>query len=347
MSLNIMFHDDWEIYGDGTGDPQTLMFEPAKRNLDICDQYGAKFTFYAEIGQQLHMLDTPGKKWKQYASTWESLLKDAIQRGHDVQLHFHPQWIGAELKNGAWHLDHSKWSAGNAEHEHLDEWIGKGKRYLESLLQSVRKDYKVLSFRAGGWLCQPSMGLYHAFKNHDIVCDVTVMKGRYAQFDDGSCIDFRDAVSRYEPWEVNPDNFAQEQNGSGVWELPVFTEESNLPQQIYLLKKAFRPLYYYNIYKKRKLNRGGGDYSPKIVKNGKSKEYYGSFGYIHYKHLLSYVNHVQKAAENKKNQHLILLTHSKSFLSYVNFGRLLNNLYKKHNIVFSTTQHYIEKILEK
>ena len=111
--LNLLLHDDWEIYGDGTGDPETLMFEPAKRILDICDRYGAKYTFYAEIGQQLHMLNAPEKRWNQYASTWESVLKDAIQRGHDVQLHFHPQWIGAELKNGIWHLDHSKWSAGN------------------------------------------------------------------------------------------------------------------------------------------------------------------------------------------------------------------------------------------
>ncbi len=65
-----MLHDDWEIYGDGTCDPQSLMFDPAKRILDICDRYGAKYTFYAEIGQQLNMLNAPSSKWSKYADTW-------------------------------------------------------------------------------------------------------------------------------------------------------------------------------------------------------------------------------------------------------------------------------------
>lgn len=239
-----MLHDDWEIYGDGTGDPVTLMFEPAKRLLDICDNNGAKYTFYAEIGQQIHMLNAPEKKWRQYANTWEEILIDAVQRGHDVQLHFHPQWIGAELKNGKWKLDFCKWNAGNVDHELLDEWIGKGKHYLENLFKPVSNNYKLLSYRAGGWLCQPSTGLYNAFKNHGILCDVSVMKGRYAEYEDGKKLDFRDAVSRFRPWEVDLDDFAREQKGSGVWELPVYTEESKLPHPLYLLKKAFYPLYY-------------------------------------------------------------------------------------------------------
>ena len=64
--LHLMFHDDWEIYDDETGDPVTLMFDPARRILDICDQYQAKNTFYAEIGQQLNMLDADMRPLKNY-----------------------------------------------------------------------------------------------------------------------------------------------------------------------------------------------------------------------------------------------------------------------------------------
>lgn len=341
--IQLLLHDDWEIYGDGTGDPVSLMFEPAKRILDICDKYGAKYTFYAEVGQQLHMLDAPHQKWKKYANSWEEIIKDAVQRGHDVQLHFHPQWIGAELENGKWKLDFKKWSAGQVEEELLIDWIGKGKQYLENLLKPVKENYKVLSYRAGGWLCQPSSGLYKAFRKHGIVCDVSVMKGRYAEFDDGSRLDFRDAVSRYEPWEVAPDNFAREQVGSGVWELPVFTEESELPHPVYLLKKTFSPLYYYGINKKRKVRKGGGDYSPNVRCRGKSKEYYGSFGYMHHNHLMSYVKHIQNLGQTGENsRHLIFLTHSKSFLNFENFSFFLEKVNKNQQIRFATTQYFIE-----
>jgi len=123
--LHLMFHADWEIYGDGTGDPERLMFDPARRILDICDEYGAKYTFYAEIGQQLNMLNASGK-WARHADTWEKVLKDAVARGHDVQLHFHPQWIGAELEDGQWRLDFSRWNTAWVDEALLDEWIGNG-----------------------------------------------------------------------------------------------------------------------------------------------------------------------------------------------------------------------------
>lgn len=339
--ITFMLHDDWEIYGDGTGNPDVLMFEPAKRLLDICDKYGAKYTFFAEIGQQLNMLNARSK-WQKYATTWEEILKDAVVRGHDVQLHLHPQWIGAVLQKDKWQLDVAKWHSGYVEPELLDEWIGGGKQYLENLLQPVDKNYQVLCFRAGGWLCQPSYSLYQALKKHRIVCDVSVMKGRYKKYEDGSVVDFRDAVSCYEPWEVHPGDFAKSQKGSGVWELPVFTEVSSLPHPVHLLTKAFRPWHYFKIHKKRKIRKGGGEYSPKVVSSSKAKEYYGSFGYMHHRHLESYVRYVQKKATTSDSvNHLIFLTHSKSFLDFDNFKRFLKKTSSNDNVAYTTTRAYI------
>lgn len=341
--IYLMFHDDWEIYGDGTGDPDHLMFDPAKRILDICDTYRAKYTIYAEIGQQLNMLDAIGStKWCKYAKTWEDILKDAIQRGHDVQLHFHPQWIGAELKNDAWQLDYSKWNTGRLSYELLDDWIGKGVLYLRNLLKPISSDYNVVSYRAGGWMCQPSTNLYKALKKNGIISDASVIKGRYAEFSDGGKIDFRYAHSKFEPWEVDPDDFARERKGSGLWEFPVYSEVSGLPHTVYLLNKSFRPLYYYKIFRKRRIQKGGGDYSPKTIKTADKKDYYGSFGYMHYKHLLSFLNDVKSNSVNETaDTHLIFLTHSKSFLNFPNFDRLLVNLKRFPDVNFTTTRHYI------
>ncbi|MFW6271769.1 MAG: hypothetical protein ACOC1Q_01860 [Desulfosalsimonas sp.] len=343
---NLMLHDDWEIYGDGTGHPEKLMFDPARRLLDICDQYGAKYTFYAEIGQQLNMLNAPGGRWSWYAGIWEEILKDALARGHDVQMHFHPQWIGAELVNGQWKLDFSKWNTARVEEDLLDEWVGKGAAYLRGLLQGIDPEYELLSYRAGGWMCQPSTFLYRVLKKYGIVCDVSVMKGRYKRFADGGLIDFRNAPSRFEPWEVDPDDFALEKQGSGLWELPVFTETSRIPHPIYLLSKSFAPLHYYRILKKRKIQKGGGQYSPKVVESSDHKDFYGSFGYMHYRHLMNYVRVTQRHNQpDKKQRHLIFLTHSKSFLGFGNFEKLLYMLSQMDEIRFSRTRDYIKEII--
>lgn len=340
-----MLHDDWEIYGDGTGNPDDLMFDPLKRILDICDEYGARYTIFAEIGQQLSMLNAPaGSPWAKVANKWESMVCEAIKRGHDVQLHFHPQWIDAQLEKNSWVLNYEKWHTGKISQPELNEWLGNGKKYLESLLGTYNQNYQVVCFRAGGWLCQPSRILYQALRHNQIVCDATVMNGRHIEYKDGSWVDFRDSISNVNNWEVDPDNFSRQSSDSGVWELPVYTEVSNLPMPLYLLSRAFNPLYYYRINRSRKFRRGGFEYSPEISFRSSEKEYYGSFGYMHYNHLLKYVRDLKLMKKtNTRINHLIFMTHSKSFIGYSNFKTLLSKIRDDQEIEFSTTLDYIKR----
>lgn len=197
-------------------------------------------------------------------------------------------------------------------------------------------------------MCQPSGGLYAALKENGIVCDVSVMRGRYREFSDGGWVDFSRTVSQVEPWEVDPNDFARTRHGSEVWELPVFTEVSSLPQFAYLLKKRFRPWYYLRIHRARRFHGGRGDYSPRVVKSGRQKEYYGSFGYMHYRHLSSYVKKMVQIQDREGMEgHLIFLTHSKSFLSYKNFERFLGYINKNDRVRFKTTRSYVSDYLSR
>jgi len=344
--IYLMLHDDWEIYGDGTGDPEIIMFEPARRMLDICDNYGAKYTFYAEIGQQISMLNSTSAKWRQYANKWEEVLKDAVKRGHDVQLHFHPQWIDAYLIDDKWKLDFLKSHCGNVDEAVIDHWIGKGKQYLEQLLRTINHEYKVNSFRAGGCKIQPSIYVYRALRKHDISCDVSVLKGRYKIFEDGTFVDFRKTVSLFEPWEVDPDDFAKEKKGSGFWEIPIYRELTAQRRSVYLLRRSFRPFYYYKINNKLKKKNGGGQHPPKIIERDKLRGHHGDIGHIHYAHLRKMVNLVKNnVLTSRGNKHLIFLTHSKSILDFDNFEKLLQNLLTDSEVSFITTGDYIEKVI--
>ena len=106
--IKIVISGDYEIFGNGTGDVMNCMIKPTYGLLKICEKHGAKYTIFMEMGEYW--------AFKKYAKELEKdlgyvpheaierQLKDAIKRGHDVQLHLHPQWLGAEYQNGEWNL---------------------------------------------------------------------------------------------------------------------------------------------------------------------------------------------------------------------------------------------------
>ena len=77
-----------------------VIVKPTTDLLEICEKYDARYTIFAEICEYW--------AFKEYSQALtadlgytphreiEHQLTLAIQKGHDVQLHLHPQWIGAK-----------------------------------------------------------------------------------------------------------------------------------------------------------------------------------------------------------------------------------------------------------
>ena len=105
--IHIIFTPDYEIHGNGVGSPMKLMVEPTYRNLDLFENYGAKLTIMAEVVEILKFkeyFETQGKDDYHYNDIIKQ-LKYAVIGGHDVQLHLHPTYFNAQLKNGVWEQD--------------------------------------------------------------------------------------------------------------------------------------------------------------------------------------------------------------------------------------------------
>jgi hypothetical protein len=83
-----MLHDDWEIYGDGTGNPEVLMFQPAKRILDICDKYGANLPFMRKSASNRICSMLPGKNG--LAMPWLLLLEGVSFRRSIPNMNYCP-----------------------------------------------------------------------------------------------------------------------------------------------------------------------------------------------------------------------------------------------------------------
>ena len=362
--LKIMFHDDWELYGDGSGDIEKHMFKPAKRILECCNKYDVKYTFFAEFGQQLSMEASGNTVLKDYATTWKKFLQDAVYYGHDVQLHFHPQWIGAVYHKGRWHLDFKKSSIALMNYNVIKTWLLKGKHYLEDLLRPVKPSFRILAHRAGGWMVQPSKNLVRALLDIGIIADCTVIKG----FTSGNLLsgsfNFQYAPSALIPWYADENDMAiMNQRSSGLICIPTFAQTVFLPRpiaEVLINPGSFfwgvkRNLYFYR--KKRnylpmpplqnlKLPFENAMYFECFNRIFAQRVIKLDFGVYHYRTILKIIKKALRILQRHKisNVPLILYTHSKDFYSIDNFKKLLSRLSAMPMVQFSTTQEVVENM---
>ena len=114
MKLGLIITNDWEVFGHGSGDYFELQHKPLGALLKLIEEYGAKLTVMAEVGQQwAHQSIAEQEPWsREVAASWESMLKDTVRRQFDVQLHLHPQWLNAKYVNKRWKLNLNEWSVG-------------------------------------------------------------------------------------------------------------------------------------------------------------------------------------------------------------------------------------------
>ena len=110
MKVNFLITGDYEIFGNGTGDFIKCVYNPTNKILDVCDRHNVIFTIFADMCEYW--------SFKRYAEQlkkdlgyypheyFEIQLQDAIKRGHDVQLHLHPQWLDAKYSDKKWSLNY-------------------------------------------------------------------------------------------------------------------------------------------------------------------------------------------------------------------------------------------------
>jgi hypothetical protein len=180
---------DYEIFGNGAGDVMRDIIQPTSRILGICDRHGVKMTIMFEVGEYWAFEQYDGWLREDLGySPCEQMRKraiDATRRGHDVQLHLHPQWIGAEYRQGAWRLCNSYWRLadlpeGLGAEEQVTSITGalyRGKRTLEEMIKPVKADYECVCFRAGGFYAQPSCDIIRAMKRVGLKSDSSVVRG--------------------------------------------------------------------------------------------------------------------------------------------------------------------------
>lgn len=214
MKLGLVLTNDWELFGDGSGDYYQIQHNRTLDMLEVLDKYNAKMTFFAEVMQQLTFLNSGIEKYQKIANDWESILRSAYKSGHGVELHIHPQWMNSKYIDDRWVLD-DKWSIGKLDKAHTKELILNGKKYLESTLGN---NYKVRSYRAGAYYIQPSKDIISVLNEVGIDADSSVTKGLY-QLDE---YDYWDAESNIYSWNVSDENIMVKGENNLI-EIPIYS----------------------------------------------------------------------------------------------------------------------------
>jgi hypothetical protein len=178
MRIDLVLTDDWELRGDGSGDMRIMQFAQLRRLLEIYERHDLKASLYAEVMQQLTHLSFGARHSAlgRLAREWEEIVQETLERGHDVQLHVHPQWSGATYKDGHWALPGS-WSLLDYSADTVSDMVREAKSYLETVAKPARPAYRCVSFRSSAWAVAPSDQMLPILVKQGFTFDSSISEG--------------------------------------------------------------------------------------------------------------------------------------------------------------------------
>jgi len=230
---------DYEIFGNGTGDVRRHVTEPAERMCRMAEKFNMPVTVFFELEEYRlfarHREELQRRLGYDPAEEMRRQAADLARRGHDIQLHLHPQWYGAELADGAWQLHHDRLTV-DALFETQEETTAYIKARKEELEEISGRP--VNCYRAGGFAAQPAGRLLQALADNGFVIESSVVKGLHRE---RPCpLDYRAAPDRRRAWRISREVTAEDPHGA-LWEIPVHSKMGRRIQQLTLhrLKAKF------------------------------------------------------------------------------------------------------------
>lgn len=224
---------DYEIFGNGTGDVRRHMVEPTEQMARICEKHSVPLTVFFEAEEYLAFCRYARELEQQLGYDPAGLIREQVRslvkRGHDVQLHLHPQWHGARFENGRWLLRPEMETVDHLfeEVEETIAFIRERKALLEELVGNTAP---VLAYRAGAFSAQPGKKLLPALAENYFRFDSSVVRGLFRTSGD-YCLDYRGVRTGQRLWRVRDDVTREDPNGL-VWEIPIHSVPVRRYQQI-------------------------------------------------------------------------------------------------------------------
>jgi hypothetical protein len=212
--IEFIFTLDYEVYGNGQGALEKLVWQPAEELRAVFQRWKAPCVVFVEAAEleviERHAADS-------YIGRVKEQLKGFYHAGWEIALHLHPQWYGAKLENGAWHLEYAEYNLCTLSRQRIEEMVDRGIAYLQGVVGDTR--FSPVSFRAGNWLFQPTQTAAAVLVDRGFRVDSSVFKGG-VQHDKG--LDYRAARKNGHFWRFASDVAVEDPRGT-MLELPIYT----------------------------------------------------------------------------------------------------------------------------
>lgn len=213
--IECIFTIDYEIYGNGTGSLQDLVYEPTEKLTDIFRQWNARFVNFVEVAE-FEKIETVGTD--QAIDLVKRQIRDHYRDGFEIALHLHPQWCNARYEAGQWLLDYDEYNLCTLPRIRIVQIVERSLDYLRHVVG--QPGFTPLAFRAGNWLFQPTQTAASVLSEKGIRIDSSVFKGGLQH---NHNLDYRPAVKNGYYWPFSVD--ANEADPAGPWiEVPIYTE---------------------------------------------------------------------------------------------------------------------------
>lgn len=162
----ILIEDDFEIFGNGLGNVAYQQYLPALFLMNTAEEFGTKITFMVDVAHQLALSRYQQKNpnLRIQKNLWDETVRMMKERGFDVQLHIHSQWIEPVYEDGHFKLNRN-WNIGCCKPSEQKQILSDSVKYLKCILKPIDPDYRVIAFKAGAWGLQPSFPLLQELSN--------------------------------------------------------------------------------------------------------------------------------------------------------------------------------------
>lgn len=224
---------DYELFlGAESGSVEKCMIEPIKDLMSLLNLHNSKMTIFWDIlhYHRLIELSSTNEECKKDLNRIKDSITGLVEDGHDMQMHIHSHWINSEYRDGKWQMKYDLYPIHSLEKDlaqpgQLMDYLQKAKLLMEETISPVKPDYKVTTFRAGGFLLEPFDKLKEAFKLLGIQIDSSVLPG--VIYDSGGFTSFDYKLypkKTFYRFENSPSEEAE--NGSFI-EVPITTVKIN------------------------------------------------------------------------------------------------------------------------
>ena len=176
MKKEVLLTFDYELFlGAKSGTVENCLIKPTQLVLEILKTYQAKSVFFIDTLYLCRLEKENSAQCKSDLNLIYKQLETIVDQGHTIGIHIHPHWLDAKFNNqlNNWNGENkTRFALSNLSIEEINDVVSNSVRILKPFLETNHD----LTYRAGGFYCQPFSLFAPVLLNHRILIDFSIMR---------------------------------------------------------------------------------------------------------------------------------------------------------------------------